>query len=106
MAENTVEKIEHQNCQIVEHNVADLIAKVVALTLDGWVVNSQWPGQAIGTGGSFILEMDRNAASVDAFKEKAEATGAQRRMSNQEALAHARSFRGKAKLNADKIQEA
>lgn len=79
-----------------------LLREVVDMTLDGWAISADEPGEA-NPFGSFTVSMVRSDASVNAFKERAEAVKARPKMTPQERMAHARSQRGKGRVDLTEV---
>lgn len=89
---------------IVELSIESFVKEVVSLTKDGWAVCKSNPGDAIGFGNAYTVSMYRNEATIQAFKEVAEAVVLAPKMTRAESLQKARAAKG-GKLDVTQINQ-
>ncbi len=87
---------------IIAATVEEAFRRVADLTMDGWAIDPAQPGEAMFFGGC-VVHMYRDDATVNAFKERADEVQAKPKMTAQERMAHARSQRGKGKLDVNNV---
>lgn len=91
---------------LTHSTVEALLAEVFELILDGWAISDDNRGTAALFGGAYSVEMVRTDSTVNALKVRVEAVQARPKMTPQERMAHARSQRGKGKIDLAEVVKA
>ena len=92
---------------IISYSVSTLISEVVSLTLDGWCVDQDNPGEMIGLHGNYLVRMYRDDNTVSKFKAFAISSAERPKLTRGETLAKARESKEAkrvAKLDTTTIQ--
>ncbi len=86
---------------IVTYSVESLIKEVAALTMDGWVVSKDGPGDVLAYNNTFVATFVRDADTVAAMKQRAALVGDRPKPTRAEILQKARAARATKKALLD-----
>lgn len=91
--------MDKQTRDVVQYHLQGLIAEVVALTLDGWAVDKDFPGEAVGHNG-YTVTMFRDANTVEALRVRGATIAEKPKETRAEILARARAARAAKAISA------
>jgi hypothetical protein len=76
-----------------------LLAEIFEMTLDGWAIADDDPGEVAMFGGAYSVGMVRSDATINALKTRVDSVQSRPKLTPAERMAYARAQRGKGKLD-------